>query len=152
MEVLKQIEEDFIQALKEKNELVILVLRQIKTALANAEIAKKREEVTQEEIIKILRSEVKKRKEAIELYKQGGRDELAAKETKEIEIVSKYLPPELSEDEIKQKVKAAIAKVGAAGSQDTGKVMGVVMKELGGQADGNVVSQLVKTELSPKED
>ncbi len=148
MEVLKQLEMDLTQALKEKNELVLLTLRQIKTALANAEIAKKREKLSADEVIRLLCSEVKKRKEAALLYQQGGRPELAAKETKEIEIINKYLPPELSEEDIKKKIGEVIGKIGAAGVQDLGKVMGAVMKELGGQADGNVVSRLVKEELS----
>src|SRR3989344_2852658 len=96
MDFLKQLDLDLNQSLKEKNELVVLTLRQLKTALTNAEIAKNREKLTNEEIIKIFRTEVKKRKEAIELYKTGGRPELAEKETKEIEIVSRYLPAELS--------------------------------------------------------
>lgn len=148
MEVLQKLETDYSQALKEKNELVLLVLRQIKTALSNAEIAKNREKLTEEEVIKLLRSEVKKRREAAALYQQGGRDELAEKEIKEIEVVNQYLPPELGEDEIKQKILTVIEKIGAVGPQDTGKVMGAVMKELGGQVDGNVVSQLVKDALS----
>ena len=150
MDVLSQLEKDFTQSLKEKNELVILTLRQIKTALTNAEITKNRQKLTPEEIIKLLRSEVKRRKDAIELYQKGGRPELADKEKKEIEIIAKYLPPELSEAAIKEKVLMVIAKVGATLPADTGKVMGLVMKELAGAADGNVVSRLVKEELSEK--
>lgn len=146
--VLTQLEEDFSQALKEKNELVVLVLRQLKAAITNAEIAKKREKLTEEEAIKLLRSEIKKRKEAIELYQKGGRPELADKETKEIEIIQKYLPPELSQEEIKKKINEVIIKTGASEPKDIGKVTGLVMKELGGQADGSVVSQLVKEELA----
>lgn len=148
MEILKKLEVDFNQALKKKDELVVLVLRQIKTAITNAEIAKNREKLTAQELIKLFRREVKKRKEAAQLYEQGGRGELAEKERKEIEIVSQYLPPEISEENIKQKISAVVAKIKAAGPQDTGKVMGAVMKELDGQADGNVVSRLVREVLS----
>ena len=118
MDVLKKIEQDFNQAFKNKDELVVLVLRQIKTALTNAEIAKNREALSEQEIIKILRSEIKKRKEAIELYQKGGRPELAAKETKEIEIVSQYLPPALSEEQIRAKIQEVIAQSKASSQKD----------------------------------
>ena len=147
MEVLKQLEKDYLQAFKAKNELAVLVLRQLKTAITNAEIVKKREKLTAEEITKLLRSEVKKRREAIELYQQGGRPELADKEKREIEIVSQYLPPELGEDEIKRKIAEVIKQLGVSGPPATGKVMSAVMKELAGQADCSLVSQLVKAAL-----
>ncbi|MFA6254991.1 MAG: GatB/YqeY domain-containing protein [Patescibacteria group bacterium] len=151
MGVLKQLETDFNQAFKARDELAVLVLRQIKTAITNAEIAKNREPLTEEEIIKLLRSEIKKRKEAAVLYQQGGRAELATKEENEINIVNKYLPPELSEEELNKKIDEVIAKIGAGGVQDFGKVIGVVMKELAGQADGSKVSQLVKEALAKKQ-
>lgn len=147
MTILEQIEVDLNQAQKQKEELVVLTLRQIKAAATNAEIAKKREKLTQEEIIKVLKSEVKKRKEAIELYQKGGRNDLAKKEQKEIEIVNKYLPPELPEQDIRNKVREVIENIGALGPADLGKVMGPVMAALKGAADGKVVNQLVKEEL-----
>lgn len=147
MEVKKQLENDFLQAFKEKKELAVLVLRQIKTALTNVEIAKNRQALTEPEVIKVLRSEVKRRKDSAALYSQGGRPELAQKENKEIEIIAKYLPAEIGEDAIRQKIAEIIGQTGALGLPDTGKVMGAVMKALAGQADGNVVSRLVKEEL-----
>lgn len=149
MDVLAQLEKDFIQSLKEKNELVVLVLRQLKTAITNAEIIKKREKLSSAEVIKLLRSEVKKRKDAAELYEKGGRPELAEKEKKEIAIIIPYLPAELSEEKIKQTISAVIKKLGAAGLGDTGKVMGAAMKELAGAVDGNLVGRLVKEQLNP---
>lgn len=148
MEVLQQIEKDFNQSLKNKDELALLVLRQLKTAISTAEIAKNREKLTEEELIKILRSEVKKRKDAADLYKKGGRDELAEKEIKEITVVEKYLPAQLGEDQVRQKVSKVIEKINANGLADMGKVIGAVMKELAGQADGGLVSSIVKEELS----
>ena len=150
MKFLDQLEKDLNQAQKAREELVILTLRQIKTALSNAEIAKKRQKLTDEEIVKILKSEVKKRKEAIELYRQGGRPELADKEQKEIEIVNKYLPAELGEEAVRETVKKVIVRVGAASPADLGKVMGAVMAEFKGQADGGVVNRIVREELMPK--
>lgn len=150
MDVLSQIENDYKQALKEKNELAVLVLRQLKTAISNAQIANNREALTEEGITKLFRSEVKKRRDSAQLYKKGGREELAKKEEQEIGIISKYLPEELSEDVIKQKAEEVISQVGAAGPQDTGKVMGLVMKELGSAADGSVVSRIVADILKQK--
>ncbi|OGY45093.1 MAG: hypothetical protein A2729_05395 [Candidatus Buchananbacteria bacterium RIFCSPHIGHO2_01_FULL_39_14] len=148
MQILKQLDDDLTQALKQKNELAVLTLRQLKTALTNAEIGKKREALTQDEAIKILRSEVKRRKDAAVLYQKGGRPELAEKEEKEIEIIRQYLPPELGEDEIRKKIKEIIAELRATEISQMGKVVGAVMKELGGSADGSVVSRLAKAELS----
>jgi len=148
MEISKKIENDFSQALKNRNELEVLVLRQLKTAITNAEIKKNREKLTEEELIKLLRSEIKKRKESIELYQQGGRQELADKEKAEIEIIQKYLPPELSEEQVKAKIQEVISKLGATSQADMGKVMGAVMKELSGQADGSLVNRLVKESLA----
>ena len=148
MEVVSQIEKDYGQAFKEKNELVILTLRGLKAAITNAEIGKNRQALTEAELIKLLRTEVKRRREAMALYQQGGRPELADKEEKEIAIISRYLPAEVDAETIRSKVAAVIAQSGAAGPQAAGKVMGLVMKELGGAADGNVVGQIVKEELA----
>lgn len=147
MTILEQIEVDLNQAQKQKAELVVLTLRQIKAAATNAEIAKKREKLTAEEIIKILKSEVKKRKEAIELYQRASRNDLVEKEQKEIEIINKYLPPVLPEKDLRNKVREVIEEVGALGPADLGKVMGPVMAALKGAADGKIVNQLVKEEL-----
>ena len=148
MEVISKIAEDLIQSLKNKDELTTLVLRQLKASITNAEIANNRKDLSEEQVIKLFRSEIKKRKEASGLYVQGGREELAAKENAEIEIIKKYLPAEMSEDQIKAKVTEIVEKLGASGMQDMGKVIGAVVKELGGAADGSVVSKLVKDQLS----
>lgn len=150
MDVLSQMESDYNQALKEKNELAVLVLRQLKTAISNTEIANNREPITEEGLTKLFRSEVKKRRDSAELYRKGGREELAKKEEEEITLISKYLPEELSEEVVKQKAEEVISQIGAAGPQDTGKVMGLVMKELGSAADGSVVSKIVADILKQK--
>ncbi len=148
MSIIEQIAGDYNQAFKKKDELAVLTLRQLKTAITNLEISKNREAITGEETIKLLRTEVKRRKEAAALYDQGGRPELADKERKEIEIISRYLPAELGAGEIKAKIQAVIAAAGASGPQDAGKIMGLVMKELGGAANGKVVGELVKQALA----
>ncbi|MDD2807818.1 MAG: GatB/YqeY domain-containing protein [Patescibacteria group bacterium] len=148
MDILTQVEQDYITALKAKNELTVSVLRQIKSALANAVIVKNREPLTGEEVLKVLRAEVKKRREAAELYRQGGRPELAEKETNEIEIVEQYLPAQMSAEAIETKVSEVIAKMGVTSSSDAGKVIGAVMKELASAADGSKVGAIVKKLLS----
>jgi uncharacterized protein YqeY len=147
MEVLAQIDNDLIAAQKDRNELVVMVLRQLKTALANAEIAKNREALTSEEIIKILRSEVKRRNESSELYRKGGRVDLAQKEEDEIVVIENYLPAQLSEAQLIVIVDKAIEQTQAETIKDMGKVMEAVNKEAAGAADGKIVSQLVKQRL-----
>jgi uncharacterized protein YqeY len=148
MDVLKQLDLDFQRALKERNELAVLTLRQLKAVLTNAEIVKNRQKLTTEDIIKVLRSEIKKRKEAIDLYHQGNRPQLAAKEQKEIEIINRYLPAQIDQAVIRQKIGAVITSLGPVDLKDSGRIIGLVMKELAGQADGSLVSQLVKEELT----
>ena len=151
MTTLEQVITNLNQAQKEKNDLVVLTLRQIKSTLDNAKIANNRKDLAEEQVIKILKSEVKKRKEAAELYNKGDRKELAEKEQKEVEIISKYLPAELSEDDVRQKIKEILAEVGDVGPADFGKVMGQVMSAMKGSADGGVVNKIVKEELALKE-
>ena len=150
MTILDQIEKDFIQSFKAKDELAVLTLRQLKTALGNAEIAKKRQKLTEEEVVKSLKTEVKKRRDAIELYQRGGRPELADKEQKEIELINRYLPEELSTEKIRATVQTVIKQAGASSLQDLGRVMGLAMAQFKGRADGTAVSQIVKEELTPK--
>ncbi|MBN1778789.1 MAG: GatB/YqeY domain-containing protein [Candidatus Buchananbacteria bacterium] len=147
MDIIQQISQDLNQALKEKNELAVLTLRQVRAAISNAEIANSREKLTDEQIVKILKTEVKKRKESIELFTKGNRPELAKKEAAEVEIVSRYLPPEMSEEQVSQVIDSVIGSFGAVGPKDMGKVIGQVMAKLAGQADGSVVSRLIKEKL-----
>lgn len=150
MDIVSQLEQDYLQAFKNKDELVVLVLRGLKTSIANAEIANNRTKLAEADVIKLLRSEIKKRRDAASLYEQGGRAELASKEQAEIEVISRYLPAALSEDQLNQKIDEVIEKVGASSVQDMGKVIGAVMAELGGAADGSVVSALIRQKLDKK--
>ena len=147
MSILNQLTADITQALKNRAALAVLTLRQTKTALDNAAIANGRQPLSAEQELKVLRSEIKKRRDAIELYQRGGRAELAQKEQQEIDIISRYLPPELSEADIRAAVKATIARLGASSPKDMGKVVGAVVAEFKGAADGSVVSRLAKEEL-----
>lgn len=136
-------------AMKSKDEASLRSLRAIK-----AEIIKAKTDpgaggvVSAETEMKLLQKLVKQRKDSLEIFKQQNRADLAQKEEEEIAVIEKFLPKQMSEEEIKAKVAAAIAETGAAGPQDMGKVMGVVTKQLAGQAEGKVISGIVKELLS----
>src|SRR3989344_1439357 len=154
--MLKQkIQEDLNIALKEKRELEVSVLRMVLAAILNKEKDKrfksgKAEEIplTDEELIEVISSEIKKRREAADLYTRGARPELAEKEKKETEILQKYLPEQLQEEEIIKLVKEAVAKTGAKEIKDMGKVMAELMPKIKGKADSGLVSRIVKESLS----
>ena len=139
----EKINDDIKKALKAKDELVLLVLRGIASEIHNKEIEKKGEELTEEDILGVLMSEAKKRKESIVEFEKGERNDLVEKEEKELEILKKYLPEQMGEDQITEEVKKTIEEVGAVGPQDTGKVMSVLMPKLKGKADGGMVSKVV---------
>jgi len=158
MSVKEKINSDLKEALKTKDELKISVLRGINSALKNKEIEKRtkisKEEkdleklkelsaLTEDEIIEVLLSEAKKRKDAIEEFKKGKRMDLAEKEEKELKILKEYLPEQMSEEEIKEAAKRAIEEVKAIGPRDMGRVMSVLMPQLKGRADGKTVSRIV---------
>ena len=147
----KQISQAFLEAYKAKDELVISTLRMIKAAIANKKIEKliaKDEEIADDEVLAVLKSEVKKRLDSIESYKAGNRNDLAEVERKELEVISKFLPEQLSEEAVRVAVKKVIAELGNPGMAGFGKIMGAVMAETKGAADGNVVSKIVKEELA----
>lgn len=143
----EKIENDLKQALKEKNQAVISTLRMLNAAILNAEIAAMRKEFTDEDVLKVISQEVKKHKDSIEEYKKGGREDLVRKEEAELEILKKYLPKELSKEEIKKIVEEKIKELDARGPSDFGKVMGAVMKAVAGRAGGDAVSMVVKEVL-----
>lgn len=104
--------------------------------------------LTDDEVVQAIASEIKKRKESVELYRQGAREELAQKEEVEIKILQDYMPEQLSEDKIREEVVAAIKSTGAAGPQDMGKVIGAVVGKFKGQVDGGTVSKIAKELLA----
>jgi uncharacterized protein YqeY len=117
-------------------------LRMAESALYNAE-KRDRRELTDDEVAALIVREVKTRRESVEAFRKGGREDLAAKEESEIAILGAYLPEQLSEDEIAALVDEAVATTGAAGPRDMGKVMGWLSPKTRGRADGRVVSQMV---------
>lgn len=141
--LLEQIQNDLKTALKERNELQVSTLRLLLSEAHNRQI-EKQAELVDEDIVGVLRKEVKKRQESIEAYEKGGRQELADKESKELIILSKYLPQEMSPEELGKIVKEVIVEVGAKGPSDFGKVMGVIMGKVKGKIDGTKVADAVK--------
>jgi uncharacterized protein YqeY len=141
MAIIEQIDKDFMQAFKGKNEGAVSTLRLISAALKYEKI-KKMAELTDEDAIKVLKSEIKKRKEAIFEYEKGQRPELAAKEKAEMALIEKYLPAQMSEDDVRIKVQTILQSMDD--KENMGKVMGRVMAELKGQADGTVVKKIVE--------
>lgn len=148
MSLTDQINNDLKEAMKAKDTTTLTALRAIKSQLLLAATEKGGAESGDEAGIKMLQKLVKQRKESAELYKTQGRNDLADPELAEAAIIEKYLPKQLTEDELKPIIQALIAQVGATGPQDMGKVMGAASKELGGKADGKTISLVVKQLLS----
>ena len=139
--------EDLKAALKGGDRLRTSVLRLLCALIKNREI-EKRGELDDSEIIQAVIASCKLRKEAIEQYAKGGRDDLATKEEAELKLLEVYLPPPLSPEELRKKIEEALAASQASSLKDMGKVMALLMPEISGRADGKVVSQMVKDALS----
>jgi len=151
MQIREKIEDDFKQALKKRDKITISTLRMLKAAIQNKEIEKKGEKLQDGEVIKIIAKQVQQHQDSIEQFTKGQRQELVEKETRELEILKKYLPEQLSPEEIADVVKRIITETGAKGKPDFGKVMKLAMAELGGKADGKLVGQIVSTQLGSQE-
>jgi uncharacterized protein YqeY len=164
----EKIQQDLKSALKDNKELEISVLRLLSASILNKEKEKrykvskekpnlsqenlaKESQLSDEEILNVIFAEVKKRNEAIEAFSQGKREEAVAKERRELEILKKYLPDQLSEEKIQELVKEIIKKRGANGLKDMGKVMQELMPKIKGRAEGSVVSKIVKDLLMKQE-
>lgn len=145
----QKLQEDMRKALKAGQKLELITLRSALAQIKDEWIRLRTErEITDEDVMRVLTLSVKRRKDSIELYKQGNRLDLAEKEENEIRILAAYLPEQLSEDEIRKAVDSAIAKVNAVSMQDMGKIMGSVMGTLKGKADGKIVQNIVRERLS----
>ncbi|MCI0470001.1 MAG: GatB/YqeY domain-containing protein [Nitrospirae bacterium] len=131
--------------MKAKDELKTTTLRMIKSAVKNAEIAKREKgPLTEEDVISVLSTMVKQRKESAEQYEKAGRNDLADKENKEIGIIQEYLPKQLSVDEVDEIIRTAIKDAGVTGPKEMGKLMKELMPKVKGKADGKLVNQRVK--------
>lgn len=158
----EKIQQDLNASLKSGDQLKRLVLGMLMTAVKNKELAKRQQlsktigditkleeesQLTDDVVTEVVAGEVKRRREAIEQFKAGARDELAEKEKKEMEILLSYLPEQMSEDAIRAEVQKIIVELGAARPKDMGRVISGVMAKLKGRADGFLVSRLVKESL-----
>jgi uncharacterized protein len=144
----EKIQAQMTEAMRNKDQLRLGVLRMMKTAIKNKEIEKMKP-LDDVEAVAVLNTLVKQRKDSIDQFRKGGREELAQKEEAEIKIIEEYLPAAASEDDIRKAIEEAIQETGASSLKDMGKVMKATLGRLAGKsADGSRVSQLVKEKLS----
>lgn len=146
MELKKRIETDLFAAMKQKDELTVSALRFLLAAIKNREI-EKQAELTDEETVAVLQKQAKSHRESIEAFNGAGRKEMAEKEGAELEVLNKYLPRQLTAEELEKIVEETTKEIGG-GPADFGKVMGAVMGKVKGKADGNLVAEVVKKNLS----
>ena len=145
--LLKEKLDEYLKAaMRSKDAVRLSTIRMLKTAINNAEIAKKKD-FTDEDILPVIQSSIKQRRDSIEQYSKGNRPELAAKEEVELKILQAYLPAQLSEDEVRVLVAKVIAETGASSAKDMGKVMGKLMPVVKGKAENSLVSSIVKENL-----
>ena len=147
MSLLSKLNDDMKTAMKAKEKETLQVIRMLKASLQNEQIKVGRD-LTDDEELTVLAREMKQRRDSLSEFEKAGREDLAEKAKGEITIVEKYLPAQLTGDEIRQIVAAAIEKTGAASPKEFGKVMGVVMSQVKGKADGNQVNAIVKELLN----
>ena len=149
MSLKTQIDSDIKKAMLAKNKEELDALRGIKSMILLAETEKGSvAEISTDTENKLLMKAAKQRKESADIFQQQNRSDLAEKELFQLEVISRYLPKQLSPEELTQELKKIIAEVGAAGPQDVGKVMGTATKKLAGKADGKVISDVVKKLLT----
>ncbi|RCS28428.1 GatB/YqeY domain-containing protein [Polaribacter sp. WD7] len=148
MSLQKQVMDKMKEAMKAKDTVALQALRAVKSAflLAKTESGAGADLTTDQEL-KIIQKQVKQRKDSAAVFLKQNREDLAKPELAEIAVLEQFLPAALSEEEIEESVKSVIHRVGASGMKDMGKVMGIVSKELAGQADGKTISTLVKKHL-----
>jgi uncharacterized protein len=143
-----KLREDLKQAQLNRDEVKVSTLRLLLSELTYAKVAKKVEALSDEDVTAAILKAVKQRKESIESFKSGGREDLASKEQAELDILQTYLPEQISDEELTKVIDEAITKTGATSMQDMGKVIGMVMGQVGAKAEGAKVSGLVKERLS----
>jgi len=147
MSLEKAIMDQMKAAMKAKDTIALQALRAVKSAFLLAKTEGSNHELTAQDEVKIIQKQVKQRKDSAAVFMEQGREDLAAPELKEAEILAQFLPEALSEEAIEKIVVATIEKLGASGMKDMGKVMGVLSKELAGKADGKTISTFVRKNL-----
>jgi len=151
MSIKASILDELKSAMKQKKADRLRVLRSLKAKILEKEISERKggeSELSDEQVIEVLMKAAKQRKESIDQFEEGGRDDLVEKEKMELEIIEEFLPEMMDEDEVRSAVQEQIDAMGASTMQDMGKIMGVMMGKLKGKAEGSLVSRIVKEELS----
>ena len=146
MGLLEQIGIEIKKAIKDRNDDLLRTLRMLKSDIMY-EKTKGTEDLSDDKILEIIIRASKKRKEAIEEYKKAGRDDLAERELNELRIIEKYLPKQLTDEEIQESIEKKIDEIGEITQKDFGKIMGMLMKDLKGKADGAIVKRLLNEKL-----
>lgn len=144
----ERIMQEYIAAMKEKNTLKTSTLSFLRAELKNIAIDLKKEKLDDNEVIIVIKKQIKRRVDSIDQFKKGGRSDLVQKEEKEVSILKSYLPEELSEEQVKKIIEDIIKSSGATSVKDMGRVMKDVLAQLAGKADSSLVSRLVKEKLS----
>ena len=147
MALKNQIQTQLMEAMKAKEDVKVSALRMLKAAILKFEVSGDRKEATDEDVLAIIKKEVKQRKDSIEQFKAGGRDEQAEQEKKEMDILMEYMPAQMEEAEIERLAKEVITATGAKSKAEMGKVMGALMPKLKGMADGSMVNRVVMSLL-----
>ena len=147
MSILEKISNDLKTAMKSKDRTRVETLRSLISQLKNERINQGKD-LSPEQELAVLMNAAKKRKEAIEIYEKSNRNDLLDKEKSELDIISEYLPEQLSDEDIEKAVTEIIDRTGATSMKDLGRVMGEAMKELKGKADGKKVQQMVRSKLA----
>jgi len=150
MTLLDTINQDLKIAMKSGDKVGKRTLRDLKTAVIRVQKDRDNRPLNDDEILAVLQKQAKQRRDSIEAYQQAGRDDLVAEERAELALIERYLPQLMNEDEIRSVVAVVIGELGAAGPRDMGKVMGKLMPQLRGKADGRLVNQVVRSLLLEK--
>lgn len=151
MSILKRIDEDLIKALKARNELETTLLRGLKSDIKYKQIESGKE-LDDQSVIAVLTSAAKRRRDSIEQFKAGNRQDLVDKESAELDLIMRYLPEQLSEEKLRGMIEEAIAKTGVEDSSGIGMLMKELMPQVKGKADGKIVKELVTAILTGKQE
>lgn len=148
MSLLKQLNDDMKQAMKNKDKEKLSVIRMVKASLQNESIKLGKGELSEDEDLSILSRELKQRKDSLQEFKSAGRDDLVEKLEMEIKIIEEYMPEQLSDEELSAIVQETIQETGASSKKDMGKVMSAIMPKVKGKADGSKINKLVQEFLN----
>ena len=143
MNTYEKIELEMKDAMKQKDSLKLSVLRMAIAAVRNTEIAKKVKKLEELDVLQVIQKMIKEHRESIAQFEKGGRPDLVEKETRELEVLQRYVPKEMGEEELKSIVKIAVQESGFTSKADAGKVMKAVMERVKGKADGKIINKIV---------